>query len=173
MRGARPGVPLHISTSTMEDKLVTLEDFISIRKRLHGEGKVVVFTNGCFDLIHCGHINYLASAKELGDVLVVAINSDNSMRQIKGPKRPIIPQEDRAKIVSALECVNYVIIFDEPTPKKLIKTILPDILVKGADWEPDEIVGADIVEKVVRIPLTEDQSTSAIIEKIVERYGDK
>ncbi|RKZ28276.1 D-glycero-beta-D-manno-heptose 1-phosphate adenylyltransferase [bacterium] len=158
-------------------KLVTIGDFEPIRNRLRAEGKKLVFTNGCFDIIHRGHIDYLTAAKALGDILIIGLNSDRSVREIKGFGRPIVELDDRAAVLSALECVDYIIIFDEPTPAKLIEALLPDILVKGADWSESEIVGAETVKRaggeVVRIPLTSGKSTSAIIEKIIELYGGK
>jgi rfaE bifunctional protein nucleotidyltransferase chain/domain len=142
--------------------------------RYKKEGKEIVFTNGCFDILHAGHIDYLTKAKALGDVLVVGVNSDKSVREIKGSKRPIIPQEERALIISNLKPVDYVTLFDEPTPKELIELLLPDILVKGADWEIDKVVGREVVEanggKVLTIDFVNDQSTSKIIHTIVERF---
>jgi D-beta-D-heptose 7-phosphate kinase/D-beta-D-heptose 1-phosphate adenosyltransferase len=132
---------------------------------LKAQGKRIVFTNGCFDLIHIGHIRYLKEAKGLGDVLVIGLNSDASVSRIK-PGRPIIPEDQRAEVLSSLSMVDYVVIFDEDTPYELIKEIQPDILVKGADWKKEEIVGADIVRDTRTIPLIEGVSTSAIIEKI-------
>jgi len=152
----------------------TKEEFIEIRKKLKEENKKVVFTNGCFDILHSGHIDYLNKAKALGDVLVVGINSDSSVKKIKGEKRPIISENERANIILNLKAVDYVIIFDEETPYELIKFIIPDILVKGADWEIDKIVGRDIVEsnggKVVNIAFVNEQSTSKIIQTIINKY---
>jgi D-beta-D-heptose 7-phosphate kinase/D-beta-D-heptose 1-phosphate adenosyltransferase len=147
----------------------SLKDII---EELRGKGKKVVFTNGCFDLIHIGHIRLLREAKGLGDILVVAINSDSSIKLIKGKGRPIIPQEERIEILSALEMVDYVTVFNEPDPFNIISSLLPDILVKGSDWPEDEIVGRDLIEarggKVVRIPIVQGRSTSSIIHKILE-----
>jgi len=130
----------------------------------------VVFTNGCFDLLHPGHIRCLEQARELGDLLVVAINSDASARALKGTGRPIIPQEERAEILAALASVDYVTIFDAPTPRDLIARVLPDVLVKGGDWSADEIVGREEVEaaggRVVSVPLEPGFSTSAILERM-------
>jgi len=130
----------------------------------------IVFTNGCFDILHVGHIQLLRKARELGDTLVVGMNSDKSIRQIKGPNRPIIPEDERYIILKNLETVNAVIPFDEPDPLRLIKMINPDVLVKGGDWQLDTIIGADHVIKnggsVVTVPLIEGRSTSDIIEKI-------
>jgi len=132
--------------------------------------ETIVFTNGCFDILHVGHIQLLRKARELGDTLVVGMNSDKSIRQIKGPNRPIIPEDERYIILKNLETVNAVIPFDEPDPLRLIKMINPDVLVKGGDWQLDTIIGADHVIKnggsVVTVPLIEGRSTSDIIEKI-------
>ncbi len=136
------------------------------------QGKRIVFTNGCFDILHAGHVYYLKEARSLGDILIVGLNSDSSIRKIKGDDRPIIPQMDRAELLAALGCVDYVVIFDEPTPLRLIESIKPDVLVKGDDWKEEDIVGRDIVVgsggKVVRIPLRKGISTTAIIRRIVE-----
>jgi rfaE bifunctional protein nucleotidyltransferase chain/domain len=144
--------------------------------RLKGEGKKIVFTNGCFDILHAGHIDYLTKAKALGDILIVGVNSDKSVREIKGGNRPIVPEQERALIISNLKPVDYVTLFDEPTPKELIEFLIPDILVKGADWDMDKIVGKDIVEanggKVLTIIFVNDQSTSKIIQTILRRYKD-
>lgn len=134
-------------------------------------GERIVFTNGCFDLLHIGHIRYLQAARALGDVLVIAVNSDQSVRSLnKGPGRPLTPIEQRLEVLAALACVDYVVRFDESTPLEIIETLQPDILVKGGDWPIDQIVGRDIVEKrggmVKSIPLTPDMSTSLIVERI-------
>lgn len=138
-------------------------------------GKRIVFTNGCFDILHPGHIRYLSAARELGDVLVVAVNSDASVRLIKGPKRPILEQQARAELVAALECVDLVLIFDEDNPLRVIQNLLPDILVKGGDWATDEIIGSDVVRsaggEVKRIPFVTGFSTTDIINRVVERYA--
>ncbi len=137
---------------------------------LRGEGMRLVFTNGCFDLLHIGHVRYLQTARRQGDCLVVAVNSDSSVRQIKGSARPIIPEAQRAEVVAALACVDWVTIFDEPDPLVLIKLLVPAVLVKGADWPAKEIVGGAEVERtggqVVRIPLEEGMSTSNLIKRI-------
>jgi D-beta-D-heptose 7-phosphate kinase/D-beta-D-heptose 1-phosphate adenosyltransferase len=147
-----------------------------IREQLKQQNKKVVFTNGCFDLIHSGHVDYLVKAKEMGDVLILALNSDLSIRSIKGNKRPILQQEERAFIVSNLKPVDYVTFFDEDTPAEIISDLIPDILVKGADWAIDKIVGREIVEtnggEVKTIKFVNDQSTSKIINIIKERYKD-
>jgi len=144
-------------------------------KSIKRSGKRVVFTNGCFDILHPGHTRYLCSAKELGDFLVVALNSDHSVRMIKGPKRPILGEQTRAELVAALECVDLVLIFDEDNPLRVISDLLPDILVKGGDWAKDEIIGADVVKRsggeVKRIPFVTGFSTTNIITKIVDLYA--
>jgi rfaE bifunctional protein nucleotidyltransferase chain/domain len=137
---------------------------------LRDQRKTVVFTNGVFDLLHVGHLRYLQQARALGDALIVGINSDRSVRAIKGPSRPVTPEHERAEILAALECVDAVVVFDEETPHDLIAALLPDVLVKGADWAADAIVGRDIVEarggRVVRVPIEPGHSTSAILERI-------
>jgi len=137
------------------------------RKR---NGQRIVFTNGCFDLLHPGHIRLFEQARALGDTLVVAINSDASVRENKGDGRPIMPQDERAEILAALEAVNYVTVFEEPTPQRLIARLVPDVLVKGSDWGPDEVVGRAEVEaaggRVVSIPLEAGYSTTNLIERI-------
>jgi len=154
---------------------ISLSEIKAIRSKLKAEGKKIVFTNGVFDLIHAGHVNYLSKAKNLGDVLIVGLNSDDSVKRIKGDKRPILKQDERAFILSNLKPVDYVIFFDEDTPEKLISEIIPDILVKGADWAVEKIVGKDVVEmnggKVMNIEFVNDQSTSKIIDLIVKRYS--
>lgn len=133
--------------------------------RLKADVKKIVFTNGCFDIIHIGHIRYLKEARTLGDVLVVGLNSDKSVSMIK-PKRPINPQNYRAEILSSLEMVDYVTLFDEETPYELIKFIQPDILVKGGDWKKEDIVGSDIVKETLSLPYIKGISTTKIIERI-------
>jgi rfaE bifunctional protein nucleotidyltransferase chain/domain len=145
-----------------------LSEQLQARQR---NGECIVFTNGCFDLLHIGHIRYLQAARALGDVLVIAVNSDQSVRSLnKGPGRPLIPIEQRLEVLAALACVDYVVRFDESTPLKIIETLQPDVLVKGGDWTIDQIVGRDLVEKrggmVKSIPLTPDMSTSLIVERI-------
>jgi D-beta-D-heptose 7-phosphate kinase/D-beta-D-heptose 1-phosphate adenosyltransferase len=133
--------------------------------RLKAKNKKVVFTNGCFDIIHIGHVRYLKEAKGLGDILIIGLNSDRSVSSIK-PDRPINPQNHRAEILSSLEMVDYVVLFDEKTPYELIKLIQPDILVKGGDWKKEEIVGSDITRETYSLPYVEGVSTTGIIEKI-------
>lgn len=153
----------------------SLAELKSILSKLKAEGEKVVFTNGVFDLIHAGHVDYLSKARKLGDVLIVGLNSDESVRRIKGDKRPILMQEERAFILSNLKPVDYVVFFEEDTPAKLISEIIPDILVKGADWSVEKIVGKDVVEKnggkVMNIEFVNDQSTSRIIDLIIKRYS--
>jgi D-beta-D-heptose 7-phosphate kinase/D-beta-D-heptose 1-phosphate adenosyltransferase len=150
------------------EKIVPLDRAYALVDELKRQGHRVVFTNGCFDLLHPGHTRYLAEARKLGDVLLVAVNSDASVRAIKGPGRPILPEGERAEILAALECVDYVTIFSDLTPQALIARMLPQVLVKGGDWEPDEIVGRAQVEaaggKVASIPAVPGFSTSAIIQ---------
>jgi len=133
--------------------------------RVKAEGKKIVFTNGCFDIIHIGHIRSLKKAKKLGDILVVGLNSDRSVSLIK-PQRPIIPQDQRAEILASLDMIDYVSLFDEETPYELIKLIQPDVLVKGGDWEKEDVVGADIAKETHSIPYIQGISTTEIIEKI-------
>lgn len=156
-------------------KLVTAEDFAEQAAALRTLGKKIVFTNGCFDLLHAGHVRYLAAARAEGDVLAVGLNSDASVRKIKDEGRPINHQDHRAEVLAGLVCVDYIIRFDDPDPLRLIKAIKPDILVKGADWVEADIIGAAEVKscggRVIRIPLTPDVSTTGIIEKIVKTYG--
>ncbi len=157
------------------DKIKSLGEIVQIRAELRRDGKKLVFTNGCFDLLHAGHVSYLTQARALGDALVVGLNSDESVRALKGKGRPIIPAAERAEILAALECVDYVFVFDDLTPQRVVDAIVPDVLVKGADWGLGEIVGRDTVEKaggVVRnIPLLEGASTSAIITKVLNSFG--
>ena len=159
------GVPLN-------GEILTLEEAILRFGRDKRNGLRVVFTNGCFDLLHPGHIGSLEQARALGDVLIVGLNSDASVRQLKGEGRPVLPERERAEILAALECVDAVIIFDEPTPREVIARLLPDVLVKGGDWPGDQIVGREEVEaaggRVVSIPIVPGYSTTAILRKIRE-----
>jgi D-beta-D-heptose 7-phosphate kinase/D-beta-D-heptose 1-phosphate adenosyltransferase len=142
---------------------------------LHAQGKKVAITNGCFDILHVGHVRYLKEAKKQGDILVLALNSDKSVQAIKGLQRPIVPQEERADLLAALESVDYVTIFEEPTPAELIDYIQPDILVKGGDWKEDQLAGRETVKKrgghVAIIPIVPGASTTNIIDKIISVYG--
>ncbi len=153
-------------------EVVAQSGLLKIRERLKREGKKVVFTNGCFDIVHRGHVEYLMKAKALGDVLLVGMNTDASVQRLKGPQRPIVCQEDRAFVLAALRVVDYVCLFDEDTPYNLIKAVVPDVLVKGSDWAIEAIVGKDVVEaaggKVQTIDYVPDRSTTNIIQKIVD-----
>ena len=153
-------------------KLKTWAEIAIIVKELKATSKKIVFTNGCFDIIHAGHVEYLQEAADLGDVLIIGLNSDNSVKRLKGKRRPINSQIDRAKVLSGLVAVDYIVIFEEDTPYKLIDHIKPDVLVKGGDWKPEEIVGSDIVlanEGSVRsLSYKEGNSTSSIINKMKE-----
>jgi len=156
----------------MHNKIKTVLELRPLLGILQATGKKIVFTNGCFDLIHTGHTRYLAKAKSFGDLLIVAVNSDSSVRMIKGEKRPINTQAERAETLAALESVDFVTIFDEPDPYKIISDLQPDVLVKGGDWPIEKIIGRDIVEarggKVVNVPYVEGASTTGIIEKILK-----
>jgi D-beta-D-heptose 7-phosphate kinase/D-beta-D-heptose 1-phosphate adenosyltransferase len=151
-------------------QLLDAEQAAAFADRIRARGGTVVFTNGVFDLLHPGHVRYLREARALGDALIVAVNSDKSVRSNKGPGRPVNPEYERAEVLLALESVDAAVIFDEETPQVIISAIKPDVLVKGADWGPDDIVGRDVVEarggRVVRIELSPGHSTSALIEKI-------
>jgi rfaE bifunctional protein nucleotidyltransferase chain/domain len=153
-------------------RVISRAELIEVRRELKKNGRRIVFTNGCFDLLHRGHIEYLAKAKSLGDILIVGLNADDSVRRLKGPNRPITSQEDRAAILAALAVVDYVCIFDEDTPYELIRAVVPDILVKGADWTVDDVVGKDIVEaaggSVHTIEFLPNRSTTNIIQKIAQ-----
>ena len=157
----------------MKDKIKNLGELVEIVGVLKKKGKKIVFTNGCFDLLHIGHVRCFQDSKKLGDVLIVAINSDRSVKSIKSPTRPIIPQDERAEIMSALKSVDYVIIFDQHDPLQIITSIRPDVLVKGGDWDLDTIVGRDVVVsyggKVFVLPLVPGVSTTQIINKICEK----
>ena len=154
----------------MPPRILTLDETILRFGREKRNGRRIVFTNGCFDLLHPGHISILEQARELGDALVVGINSDSSVRQIKGAGRPVVPEQERAEILAALECVDAVIIFDDPTPRQVIARLLPDVLVKGGDWPGDQIVGREEVEaaggRVVLVPVVPGYSTTDILRKI-------
>jgi rfaE bifunctional protein nucleotidyltransferase chain/domain len=169
-------IPYPLKTPYLEfsEKVKSMEELKELIKKRKEKGQIMVFTNGCFDILHVGHIHYLNSARSLGDFLVVGLNSDESVKKIKGPLRPINSERERAYILSALECVDYIVFFDEETPENLIKELKPDILVKGADWEEEKIVGATFVKsyggKVERVPFKFDVSTTKIIEKILKIY---
>lgn len=155
----------------MVDKVRTRAEVASALRERRAEGATVVFTNGCFDLLHIGHTRYLQAARQLGDLLVVGVNSDASVRALsKGHDRPLVPAAQRAEVLAGLACVDYVVVFDEPDPGALIADIQPDVLVKGGDWEPDRIVGREVVERrggrVLTIPLVPGLSTTDLIRKI-------
>lgn len=161
----------------MKEKILSLDKLLGLRQGLRADGKRLVFTNGVFDLLHVGHVRYLAAARNLGDALVVAINSDRTVRQLKGDNRPIINENERAEILAALRAVNYVTVFDDTSPRSLIKELLPDVLVKGGDYQLDEIHGRDEVEaaggRVVSLPFVEGASTSTIIERMKSAKSDE
>ena len=158
----------------LKTKLKTLEIIKNELQPLQQQGKKIVFTNGCFDILHAGHVDIFQQARNLGDALVVAVNSDISIKKIKGEKRPVVPQAQRMQVLAALEAIDYVVIFDEENPLKIIKELQPDILVKGGDWPVETIVGREIVEKkggkVLSIPLMEGISTTNIIEEVKKRF---
>ena len=158
----------------MPRKIFTASELRPLLAILRAAGKKVVFTNGCFDIIHTGHTRYLAKAKSFGDLLIVAVNSDASVRVIKGEKRPINPEADRMETLAALEAVDFVTIFREPDPYRIISELEPDVLVKGGDWPIDKIIGRDVVEarggRVVNVPYVEGASTTGIIENILKKY---
>lgn len=164
-------------TTVPSSQVLPLAALRAERDRLRNSGKKVVFTNGCFDLLHPGHVRYLQQARALGDALIVALNSDRSVHELKGDKRPILTQDERAEVMAALACVDYVTIFDEPTPREVITALLPDILVKGGDWGVDQIVGREEVEaaggRVLSLPFVDGCSTTDVIERIAQRYGQK
>ncbi len=155
-------------------QVVSQEEIVKVRQKAKEDGKRVVFTNGCFDILHRGHVEYLRAAGELGDMLIVGVNTDSSTKKIKGDERPIVPLEDRMTVLASLKCVDYVTSFDDETPSELIELLVPDVLAKGGDWKIDEVVGRDTVEKaggkVVIIDLLEGRSTRDIIGRIVEKY---
>ena len=154
-------------------RILTLEELRAERERLRRAGRRVVLTNGCFDLLHPGHVNYLAAARALGDALVVALNSDRAVRELKGPSRPILDERERAAVMAALGCVDYVIVFDDVSPRSLIAALLPDVLVKGGDWGLDQIIGREEVERaggrVLSLPFVPGSSTSEIIARILKK----
>jgi rfaE bifunctional protein nucleotidyltransferase chain/domain len=159
----------------LHSKVLTLEEAILRFDREKRNGRRIVFTNGCFDLLHPGHIRCLEQARALGDALIVGLNSDMSAQKLKGPGRPVIPEDERAEILAALEAVDAVVIFDELTPREVISRLLPDVLVKGGDWPGDQIVGRKEVEaaggRVVSIPMVSGYSTSAILQKVRDSFG--
>lgn len=158
----------------LKSKVVSLSRLVRVRENARKQGQKAVFTNGVFDLLHRGHVDYLQRARALGDLLIVGLNTDSSTRQIKGFLRPLIKQADRAAVLSALECVDYIVLFNEDTPARLIARLLPDILVKGADYKEKDIVGAEAVKarggKVVRIKYLRGYSTTRLIQSILRRF---
>lgn len=162
--------PLWWAPNTMNKKIKSRALLIPIIDELKREGKKISFTNGCFDILHVGHIHSFREAKRNGDVLIVAVNSDNSVRSIKGPGRPLTPENQRAEVLAALEDVDYVVIFEEPDPFAIVTDLKPHVLLKGEDWAEGTVIGQDIVEseggKVIRVPLVKGVSTSGLIEKI-------
>jgi rfaE bifunctional protein nucleotidyltransferase chain/domain len=161
----------------MINKIKTREELKIIIQEAQKQGKKIVTTNGCFDVLHVGHLRYLQSAKELGDILIVAINSDESVRAIKGKKRPLVPQEERAELLAGLECVDYVMIFPELDPKQFLIELRPNIHVKGGDYSLDRVIERETVEAIGAelrlLPGAEGKSTTNLIETIIERYGGK
>lgn len=154
----------------MKSKLKSRRALAEITRRLQRQGKRIIFTNGCFDILHVGHVDYLSNARKLGEVLVIGLNSDDSVRRLKGAGRPINKEKDRARVLSSLSFVDFIAIFDEDTPKKLIEKLSPDVLVKGGDWNKKDIVGADFVRshggRVITIPFVKGYSTTSLIEKM-------
>ena len=159
------------------DKILSFSKIKQLSKQYRDAGKTIVFTNGCFDILHAGHVKYLTLAATYGQILILGLNSDRSVKIIKGDKRPVIGEDHRSIVMAALECIDHVVLFDDPDPGKLIETIIPDVLVKGADWPEDQIVGADFVKSnggcIKRVVLEPDISTTKIIEKIGELYHGK
>jgi len=157
------------------DKLKSRDEIASLAEQARQDGKTIVFTNGCFDLLHRGHVHVLRQARASGDLLIVGINSDRSVRSIKGATRPILPEIDRVELIAAMEMVDYVVLFDEPDPYQLIAVIKPRVLAKGGDWGGEKIIGADIVERdggrVTVIPYLKGHSTTALIERIRKQNG--
>lgn len=163
--------------SLLESKILKLEQLRKKLSSLKAEGKAVVFTNGCFDILHYGHVKYLEDAAARGDILVVGINSDSSIKRIKGKNRPIVNEKDRLRTVAGLQAVDFVVLFREDTPIKVIRAVIPDILIKGSDWSRKNIVGSEFVEanggKVLTVKLVQGRSTTALINKIAKSSKDK
>jgi len=159
-----------VPTITVPAKYKSVDELSAISAQARKAGRVVVFTNGCFDLVHRGHIHLLRQAKALGDILIVGLNSDVSVKTIKGPDRPIMPEADRIELIAALEMVDYVVVYSEPDPYHIIAAIKPNVLVKGGDWSADKIIGADVVEqnggRGAGVPYLPEFSTTQIIERI-------
>jgi rfaE bifunctional protein nucleotidyltransferase chain/domain len=158
----------------LEKKILNLKNLKKVRLSLEKQGKKVVFTNGCFDLLHSGHVHLFREAKRLGDILIVAVNDDDSVSRIKGPKRPIFPLNERMEILEAIQFIDYLISFSQETPKKIISSLLPDVLVKGGDWNMEEVIGREEViaagGEVVLIPPREGQSTSQILSRVIRSF---
>lgn len=156
-------------------KRVAYDQVAALSQTLKAAGKKIVFTNGCFDIMHPGHIKVFIEARKLGDILIVGLNSDTSISQIKDPRRPILTEDERLVVLSAVEYINYIVLFDTQTPEELIKKITPDVLVKGGDWQEDAIIGADYVKKnggvVHRVSLKDGISTTNVIDRILTKYG--
>ena len=159
----------------MKSKILKLSDLVKVLESLREAGKRIVFTNGCFDILHAGHVRYLTAARSKGDALILGLNSDVSVKSIKPENRPIVNQDQRAEVLAGLTCVDYITIFDDPDPLVLIQTIKPDVLIKGADWKEADIIGSDVVKsyggKVIRIEVVPGISTSRIIQRILKLYG--
>lgn len=173
MLGPQAPIPL-LRPRKSSSKVLVLKDLMVQVDRLQQEKQKTVFTNGCFDLLHPGHIQYLGRARQMGDVLIVGVNSDHSVRRLKGPLRPIMSQDERVLLLSALEIIDFITVFDEDTPHRLISSLLPDVLVKGGDWQLGEIVGREEVEaaggSAISLPYDAGQSTTAIVDRILRRY---
>jgi D-beta-D-heptose 7-phosphate kinase/D-beta-D-heptose 1-phosphate adenosyltransferase len=161
---------------TTDRKILSLDELAAAARDLRATGRRLVFTNGCFDLLHVGHVRYLAAARREGEALAVGVNSDASVNRIKGPRRPIVPEAERAEVLAALACVDFVTVFAEPDPLRVILAVQPAVLVKGGDWPEDAIIGAEEVKRnggrVVRVPVVEVAGTSRVIDRILERYGE-
>ena len=156
------------------NKILDREALLTKLIALRNQGKKIAFTNGCFDILHVGHVRYLREARKTGDVLVLALNSDSSVRAIKGEKRPLVPEQERAEVLAALECIDFVTIFSELTPLELINFLKPDVLIKGGDWPEEKVVGRDEVKqwggRVAIIPEVKGKSTTNVVEKIIKTY---
>jgi len=156
------------------DKILTRDVLQKKLEELRKQGKKIAFTNGCFDILHVGHVRYLREAKKTADILVLALNSDSSVRSIKGEKRPLVPEQERAEVLAALEFVDFITIFEELTPLELIKFLKPDVLIKGGDWPEEKVVGREEVKqwggRVAIIPEVQGKSTTNIVEKIIQTY---
>jgi rfaE bifunctional protein nucleotidyltransferase chain/domain len=161
---------------TTRRKILSLDELAAAARGLRAAGQRLVFTNGCFDLLHVGHVRYLAAARLEGDALAVGVNSDASVTRIKGPRRPIVPEAERAEVLAALACVDFVTVFAEPDPLRVILAVQPAVLVKGGDWAEEAVIGAAEVKRnggrVVRVPVVDGAGTSRIIDRILERYRE-